>query len=206
MLASSLSFSTNEMDRTPRQPRVDRVSRDEKAMSVFPPVKLKVTSAAAKQVPAGRVQKVIKPPRSSSAIKQLQLSNTASSENKDQTERRVEKVHFCDPWTSYEKRVYYDDGCDVIGVLSTSKRRVARTIVRVAPALRNEQIHELLDIRNKHIVLLHEVFQDTDTFLVYDSLHISLEVLIGCGENFTEPQMARVCHEVSTAPNIVARS
>lgn len=201
---STHSSSTLRMDNTPRQPSIDRASRDEKAKSVFPPPRLKVNSA--KQVHPGRVQKptrLAKPLRPHDGTKSLQLGSSGST---IQAEQRADKVHFCDPWTSYEKRVYYDDGCDVIGVLSTSKRRVARTIVRVAPALKNEQIHELLDIRNKHIVLLHEVFQETDTFLVYDSLHISLEVLIGCGENFTEPQMARVCHEVSTAPNTVARS
>ena len=198
MLSSSRSFSTYGMDNTQRQPRIDRVSRDEKAMSVFPPVKLNVPSAAIKKAPPGRVQKPTKPLRPNSAIKELQLSRSVSSENTDQAKWRVEKVHFSDPWSSYEKRVYYDDGRDMIGALSISKRRVARTIVRVSPALKKEQIDQLLEIRNKHIVLLHEVFQSTETFLVYDTLHISLEVLIGSGEKFTEPQMARVCHEVST--------
>jgi serine/threonine protein kinase len=53
------------------------------------------------------------------------------------------------------------------------------------------------EIQHDHIVPLFEAFQDTDTFLVYEMMHMSLDVLIGCGEKFNEPQIARICHEVS---------
>jgi hypothetical protein len=189
------------MDNALRKSNIDRALRDEKARSVFPPLKVKVASDAItkglspSKVTAGRVQKLSKP---SSVIRPLELGKLASA---SQAERRPERVHFCDPWSSYQKMVYYDDGCDVIGAVSIRKRRVARTIIRINPPLDKERIHQLLDIRHKHIVLLHEAFQTTDTFLVYDTLHISLEVLIGCGEKFKEPQMARICLEVSTAFN-----
>jgi hypothetical protein len=29
-------------------------------------------------------------------------------------------------------------------------------------------------------------------------MHVSLDILIGCGEKFKGPQIARICHEVST--------
>jgi hypothetical protein len=189
------------MDYAPRKPNIDRALRDEKASSVFPPVKVKVASDATtkglspSKVTSGRVQKSFHP---SSAIRPLELGKLAPA---SQAERRAERVHFCEPWSSYQKMVYYDDGCDVIGALSIRKRRVARTIIRINPPLIKDRIHQLLDIRHKHIVLLHEAFQTTDTFLVYDTPHISLEVLIGCGEKFKEPQMARICLEVSTAFN-----
>jgi hypothetical protein len=49
-----------------------------------------------------------------------------------------------------------------------------------------------MDIWHKHIVLLHEVLQTRDTFLVYDTPHISLDVLIGCGEKFKVPTNGQV--------------
>lgn len=193
------------MDNSLRKPKIDRALRDEKAGSVFPPPEMQVDSASEtkgltkglslSKVTSGQGQKSFHP---SSAIRPLKLGKLTPA---SQAERRAERVHFCEPWLSYQKMVYYDDGCDVIGAMSIRKRRIARTIIRINPPLSKDRIHQLLDIRHKHIVLLHEAFQTTDTFLVYDTPHISLEVLIGCGEKFKEPQMARICLEVSTACN-----
>jgi serine/threonine protein kinase len=191
------------MENTLRKPNIDRTLRDKRAASIFPPVKLKVAETAGRVLSStngapSRVQKPSKPSQQSSTTKQLQLVRTLNSGNTSQAERKGEQVHFRDPWSSYQKMVYYDDSDDVVGALSIPKRRVARTIVRVSPPLNKERIQKLLDIRHKHIVLLHEVFQSTDTFLVYETMHISLDVLlIGCGEKFKEPQIARICHEVS---------
>jgi hypothetical protein len=200
-------FSTCTIDNAPRKLNINRALCDEKASLVFLPVKVKVASDATVRglshlkVTPSRVQKSSK---LSSTIRPLELSKVLTSVC--QAKRRVERVHFCDLWSSYQKMVYYNEGYNMIRVVSIWRHCVARTILCINPPMNEEWIHQLLDIWHKHIVLLHEVFQTTDTFLVYDTPHISLEVLIGCGKKFKEPQMARICFEVSTALTTVLSS
>ena len=187
------------MANLPRKSNIDRGLRDERARSVFPP-KLKIDSESSSRIPLqskkvapSKIQRPRPPPVSTTP---QQILRGLSAQEGAIAERRPGQVHYSDPWSSYEKKLYLDGDARVIGAFGI-KRRVARIIVRVSPRLDKDRILQLLEIQHKHIVPVLEAFQDTDTFLVYEAMHISLDVLIGCGEKFEEPQIARICHEVS---------
>ncbi|KIM93504.1 hypothetical protein OIDMADRAFT_61438 [Oidiodendron maius Zn] len=182
----------------PRKSNIDRGLRDERARSVFPP-KLKTDSESLSRIPLqskpSKIQRPRPPPVSTTP---QQILRGLSAQEGVIAERRPGQVNYNDPWSSYEKKLYLDGDARVIGAFRI-KRRVARIIVRVSPRLDKDRILQLLEIQHKHIVPVLEAFQDTDTFLVYEAMHISLDVLIGCGEIFEEPQIARICHELLLA-------
>ena len=189
------------MENHRRKLNIDKGLRGEKGKEVFPPTALEIDSKASsrgqsqwRKVTPNKIQRPPKPPQQS-ATKQ-QILQGLNAKKGAAVERRPGQVHYDSPWSSYKKMVYLDSDSCVIGARSI-KQHVARIIVRVSPRLDTDRILQLLDIRHKHIVQILEAFQDTDTFLVYETMHISLDVLIGCGEKFKESQIARICLEVS---------
>ncbi|RDL30195.1 uncharacterized protein BP5553_10473 [Venustampulla echinocandica] len=102
-----------------------------------------------------------------------------------------------DPWSLYSPAVYLDEAGDVTGAYS--RQGLVRLIIRTSTRFGGERIHDLLQIRHKHIVPLYDAFQSTETYLVYEMMHISLDVLIGCDLALREPQVAKICSELLQA-------
>jgi len=104
-----------------------------------------------------------------------------------------------DPWRCYRKLAYTEQGGEVIGAVELTDRTRLEVIAvkEVSHELSQKHLQTLLQLRNRNIVHLHDVFlHKSTTFLIYEMMYISVQMVIACHLTFTEPQVARLCDQV----------
>jgi hypothetical protein len=184
--------------------------RGNKRKTMFPPIDIKLFPEHS--APAQSLIETEKPfPATLAAQKspKLRLPRETKRENvphdlkSANTPQTVEigslgQLRHAEPWKSYCPMIHIDEGDDTWGAYSLQDRSVVRLVVRTSARFTNEWINDLLQIRHRHIVSLFEAFQNSDIYLIYDMMYISLDFVIACDLRFREPQIAKICAEVST--------